>query len=57
MCKSIISWVPDPEVSDSHNSRPVTCDEYIQALETYLKTGPVLDYEFLIALRAKLNLD
>lgn len=55
MCKAIIGWVTDPEVEGTHNSRPVTCDEYIRALEQYLEAGDIRDRRFLRTARHELG--
>jgi hypothetical protein len=36
MCDCIQTWIPDPKVVGSHSVTPVTCAEYIEALETVL---------------------
>lgn len=36
MCKCKVGWVRNPAISGAHNIRPVTCDEYVAALEQAL---------------------
>jgi hypothetical protein len=33
MCDCKITWVKNPEIHGTHNMTPVTCSEYIEALE------------------------
>lgn len=39
MCKCVLAWVPDPEVTGSHKMRAVSCGDYIAALESLIKGG------------------
>lgn len=50
----VISWVPDNTVSGVHNSKPLTCAEYISALEDRLETA---DSTALKELRRSFGLD
>lgn len=33
MCKDVRYWVKDPDAGGTHNTVPISCDEYIRKLE------------------------
>ena len=37
MCDCKVGWVRNPAIEGTHNVKPVTCGEYIEALEDALR--------------------